>query len=57
MIPALDGCGIDVIFEKSSKLGVKKMASLIEWVYMYGAENNVMWSEPIPEEYKRYLDS
>ena len=56
MIPALDGNGIDIIFEKTSKLGVKKMASLIEWVYMFGAEKNVIWSEPMPEEYIRHLD-
>ena len=56
MIPALDGCGIDVIFEKSSKLSIKKMASLIEWVYAYGAENNVAWSEKMPQEYEQYIN-
>ena len=56
MIPALDGCGIDVIFEKSSKLSIKKMASLIEWVYAYGAENNVVWSEKMPQEYEQYIN-
>ena len=56
MIQALDGHGIDVIFEKSSKLSVKRMTSLIEWVYMFGAENNVVWTEKIPKEYDQYIN-
>lgn len=45
MIPALDGNGFDVIYEKTSKLGVKKCASLIEWVTAFGAENAVRWTQ------------
>ena len=45
MIPALDGNGFDVIYEKTSKLGVKKCASLIEWVSAFGAENQVRWTQ------------
>jgi len=30
---------------RSSQLGVKQMADLIEWVYKWGAENGVVWSE------------
>jgi hypothetical protein len=46
LVPALDGCGIDIIYEKSSKLGVKKTVLWIEWLYMFGAENNVVWKDP-----------
>ena len=46
LIPAIDGNGFDVIYEKTSKLGVKKCASLIEWVQAFGAENQVRWSAP-----------
>ena len=46
LVPALDGCGIDIIYEKSSKLGVKKTALWIEWMYCFGAENNVAWKDP-----------
>lgn len=46
MIPALDGNGFDVIYEKTSKLGVKKCASLIEWVLAFGAEHQVRWTQP-----------
>ncbi len=45
MIPALDGNGFDVIYEKTSKLGIKKCASLIEWVQAFGAEHQVRWTQ------------
>jgi hypothetical protein len=45
MIPAIDGNGFDVIYEKTSKLGVKKCASLIEWVQAFGAEHQVRWTQ------------
>jgi len=56
MIPAIDGCGVDIIFEKTSKLSVKKTSELIEWVYAFGAEEGVVWTEKIPEEYLRYVN-
>ena len=45
MVPAIDGYGIEVIFEKTSKLGTKKMASFIEWLYAYGTNSGVIWSK------------
>lgn len=45
LVPALDGNGFDVIYEKTSKMSVKEMAELIEWIYMFAAECNVVWSE------------
>lgn len=45
MIPAVDGNGFDVIYEKTSKLGVKKFASLIEWVFAFGSEHGVRWTQ------------
>lgn len=45
MIPALDGKGFDVIFERTSKLSVKQCASLTTWVQAFGAEKGVQWSE------------
>jgi len=46
LVPALDGCGIDIIYEKSSKLSVKITALWIEWLYCFGAEKNVTWKDP-----------
>lgn len=45
LIPALDGNGFDIIFEKTSKLSIKQCASLIEWCLAFGAEHSVVWSE------------
>lgn len=41
MIPALDGQGFDVIFERSSHLTVRQMSSLLEWVKAFAAQNGV----------------
>jgi hypothetical protein len=45
MIPALDGKGFDVIYERTSKLGVRKMSGLIEWIGAFGAEHDVVWTK------------
>ena len=41
MIPALDGKGFDVIFERTSTLTVAQMSSLIEWTTAFAAEHGV----------------
>ena len=41
MIPALDGRGFDVIFERTSKMTVKQLSELLEWTLAFGAENGV----------------
>ena len=41
MIPALDGQGFDVIFERTSTLTVKQLSSLVEWVTAFAAEHGV----------------
>jgi hypothetical protein len=45
MIPAIDGHGFDVIYERTSKLTVKQCASLLEWIAAFGAEHEVRWSQ------------
>lgn len=45
MIPAIDGNGIDVLYEPTSKLSMKKCAELIEWIQAFGAEHDVKWSQ------------
>lgn len=41
MIPAVDGHGFDVIYERTSKLTVKQCASLLEWITAFAAEHQV----------------
>lgn len=45
MIPAIDGNGIDVLYERTSKLSVKKCAELILWIEAFGAEHDVKWTQ------------
>ncbi|MDB5996868.1 MAG: NinB family protein [Pseudomonas sp.] len=44
MIPAVDGHGFDVIYERTSKLSVKQCASLLEWIQAFGGEHQVRWT-------------
>ena len=41
----LDGRPFPIGF-RSSKLTVKQMITLIDWMYAFGAENNIQWTEP-----------
>lgn len=41
LVPALDGNGFDVIYEKTSKLSLTQCSSLIEWVIAFGTERGV----------------
>jgi hypothetical protein len=50
MIPALDGVGVDVIYEKTSTMSVRQMANYITWLRALGDEKGVVWSEPQNEE-------
>jgi hypothetical protein len=44
MIPALDGNGFDVIYERTSKLTVKQCAELLDWIEAFGGEHQVRWT-------------
>lgn len=44
ILPALDGHGVDIIFEPTSKMSKKQVSSLLEYVYAWGAHNNIEWS-------------
>lgn len=46
MVPALDGKGFDVIFERTSTLTVKQCASLCDWILAFGAEQGVRFTAP-----------
>lgn len=45
LIPALDGNGFDIVFEHSSKLGVKKFSAWLDWIYAFGAEHGVTFRD------------
>lgn len=45
-LPALEGAGSFPVGLRSSTLTVEQFAALIELLYKFGAENNVIWSDP-----------
>ncbi len=45
LIPALDGNGFDIVFEKTSEMSVTQIAELIDWIYAFGAQNGVTFKE------------
>jgi len=44
LIPALDGAGVDIIFERTSKLSHKQIVSLMAWIEAFGAEKGCRFS-------------
>lgn len=46
MLPALDGCGIDVVFRRTSDLTRGECAELIEFIYAWGAGLDVQFPPP-----------
>lgn len=45
LIPALDGNGFDVVYERTSKLTVAQMSEFLEWITAFGAENGVTFGK------------
>lgn len=40
-LPALDGHGVDIVFRRTSQLSKRECADLIEFVYAWGAQNDL----------------
>lgn len=47
VVPSLDGQGVVTLGAQTRSMGVRDMASLIESIYAWGAEQGVQWSEPV----------
>lgn len=48
--------GVVLLGESTSGMGVRRMIELVELIYAFGAEHNVVWSEPTPEIPERYRE-
>ena len=46
LLPALDGYGVDIVFRRTSQLTRKECADLIEFIFSWGANNDVVFPEP-----------
>lgn len=55
MLPGIEGEFVN-IRESTAQMSKKRIASLIEYVYAWGADKNVRWSEPVPEEYRHLME-
>lgn len=43
MVPAIDGKGFDVLYQRTSKLSRKECAELSEFIFAWGSEREVPW--------------
>lgn len=52
MVPAIDGQGFDVLYQRTSKLSRAECADLIEYVIAWGAMHGVKFTEVYDEPYR-----
>lgn len=45
--PSLDFSGVVTMGELTRDMGIKRMSTVIEYAFAYGAEKNIRWSEKI----------
>lgn len=43
ILPALDGHGVDIVFERTSKLSRAECVELSDWILAWGDERGVQW--------------
>lgn len=46
MVPAIDGQGVDIVFQRTSKLSKAECAELIDFVQAWGAQHGVTFQSP-----------
>lgn len=46
MAPSLDGSGVVMLGIQSRRFGVKLATGFIEWLIGFGAQNNIVWTDP-----------
>jgi hypothetical protein len=55
VVPSLNGDGVIQLGVQSRKFNVRQAAEFIEYLFAWGAENNVWWSEPGIEPPARFV--
>jgi hypothetical protein len=46
LVPSLDGSSLVTLGAQTKKFPMYVAAGFIEWLYQYGSENNITWSDP-----------
>jgi len=57
VIPNLDSDGFVITGMRTSKMSKAEFSELIEYIYAYGAEKNVSWSEPSLQAFNTYREA
>lgn len=57
VLPSLDGKSFVPYGQSSSDLSVAEMSDLIEFLFAWGAENNITWSDPKNAEQPQKADA
>jgi len=53
LVPALDGTGMVALGAQTKKFPKYVASGFIEWLYHYGAENKIQWTDP-SEKFSEY---
>lgn len=56
MVPGIDG-GMVMLGRSTSKMNKKEFSELIEYMYWFGQDNDVQWSEKALEIYQEYREA
>lgn len=56
-LPAIHRAGMIPAGRSSSDLSVKEMSEVIEWILAWGAENNIVWSDPKLKEERQNAEA
>jgi NinB protein len=54
VVPNLEGNGFVILGQRTSKMTKSQFAALIELIYSFGAEKNVIWTEPEAQGPERF---
>jgi hypothetical protein len=54
LVPGLDGSALVTLGAQTREFPMFVAAGFIEWLYAYGAANNIVWSEPQAQWDERY---
>jgi hypothetical protein len=54
MMPGLDGRSVVALGQSTREFPKYVAAGFIEWLYAYGADNNINWTEPAKQFDERY---
>lgn len=55
-IPNLSGTGFVMVGQRTSKMNKETFSALLEYLYSFGAEQSIAWSEPSLQAFEQYRE-